>query len=229
VGHVLLLHGFTSHPVKTLGPLPEMLRRAGFEVATPALRGHGTQPEDLFGVRYEDWLADARAAWEALPAPKAVVGLSMGGLLAAWVAADGDAEALVALAPALGFAHPLSRFAPYLAWLLPRFRGESSILDPELRKRSPNYRWFPTRAFVELKKLADRTPEVLPRVRARALVVAAEHDRVVPHRAVARYLDLLGSEEKAFYLLKGSGHDLLLDRQAEEAARRVVAFLKGER
>jgi len=224
--HVLLLHGFTSHPVKTLGPLPERLREAGFEVAIPALRGHGTRPEDLFGVRYQDWLDDALNAWSVLPAPKAVVGLSMGGLLAAWVAAQGDAEALVALAPALGFAHPLSRFAPYLAWLLPRFRGESSILDPELRKRSPNYRWFPTRAFVELKRLADRTPEVLPRVQARALVVAAEHDHVVPRRAVERYLELLGSEEKSLYLLKGSGHDLLLDRQAEEAARQIVKFLR---
>ncbi len=226
---VLLLHGFTSHPVKTMGPLPGALEAAGFAVSTPALRGHGTRPEDLVGVRYQDWLEDARAAWEALPAPKAVVGLSMGGLLAAWLAARGDAEALVALAPALGFAHPLARLAPYLAWLLPRFQGESSILDPELRKKSPNYRWFPTRAFVELKRLADRTPEVLPRVRAPALVVAAEHDRVVPRRAVRRYHDLLGSEEKRFIVLRDSGHDLLLDRKGEEAAREVVAFLKGER
>jgi len=223
---VLLLHGFTSHPVKTFGPLPRALEEAGFEVKIPALRGHGTRPEDLFGVRYQDWLEDARAAWEALPGPKAVVGLSMGGLLAAWLAAEGDAEALVALAPALGFAHPLARFAPYLAGLRPRIPSNSSILDPELRKKSPNYRWFPTRAFVELKKLADRTPEVLPRVRARALVVAAEHDRVVPRRAVQRYVERLGSEKKTFFELAGSGHDLLLDRKGEEAAQRVVAFLK---
>ena len=203
-----------------------MLEDAGFEVAAPALRGHGTRPEDLFGVRYEDWLADARAAWEALPEPKAAVGLSMGGLLAAWLAARGDARALVALAPALGFAHPLSRFAPYLAALRPRTPARSSILDPELRQKSANYRWFPTRAFVELKKLAERTPKVLPQVRARALVVMAEGDRVVPPAAVRRYFDLLGSKDKCLWWLAGSGHDLLQDREAERAARRVLKFLK---
>ncbi len=226
---VLVLHGFTSHPVRTMGPLPEVLRAAGFEVAQPALRGHGTRPEDLAGVRYPDWLEDARAAWRGLPAPRAVVGLSMGGLLAAWLAAEEQAFALVALAPALGFRNPLAGLAPYLHWLIPRYRGESSILDPELRKQSPNYPWFPSRAFVELKKLADRTPAVLPRVRAPALVVAAEHDRVVPRAAVERYYRGLGSPSKRLVIQEGSGHDLLLDRRAEEVSKRVAAFLEAAR
>ncbi len=212
-----------------MGPLPEALQGAGFEVVQPALRGHGTRPEDLAGVRYLDWLEDARSAWRALPAPKAVVGLSMGGLLAAWVAAEGEAFALVALAPALGFKNPLAALAPYLYWLIPRYRGESSILDPELKKRSPNYPWFPSRAFVELKRLADRTPAVLPRVRAPALVVAAEYDTVVPMAAVRRYHALLGSATKRLVVQADSGHDLLLDRRAEEVSRRVVAFLEAAR
>ncbi len=223
---VLVLHGFTSHPVKTMGPLPEALRAAGFAVAQPALRGHGTRPEDLAGVRFSDWLADARAAWAELPEPRAVVGLSMGGLLAAWLAAEGRAFALVALAPALGFQNPLAPLAPYLHWLIPRYRGESSILDPERRQKSPNYPWFPSRAFVELKKLADGTPGVLPRVRAPAQVIAAEGDTVVPFAAVCRYFRLLGSEEKRLLIQAGSGHDLLLDRRADEVSRRVVTFLE---
>ncbi len=223
---VLVLHGFTSHPVLTMGPLPKALRDAGFEVAQPALRGHGTRPEDLAGVRYQDWLADARAAYRDLAPPRAVVGLSMGGLLAAWLAAEAGAEALVALAPALGFRNPLASLAPYLHWLIPRHAGESSILDPELKKRSPNYPWFPSRAFVELYRLARLTPEKLSRVEASTLVIAAGEDTVVPRAAVRRYFELLGSRDKTFSVLEDSGHDMLLDRHRDEAARRVVAFLQ---
>jgi len=222
---VLLVHGFTSHPRLTMGVLADELRRSGFAVAQPALRGHGTSPEDLEGVRFQDWLDDAYAAYQALPEPRSVVGLSMGGLVAAWVAADLGAEALVALAPALGFKNPLARLAPLLAGVVPRFGGGSSIRDPELRRRSPNYPWFPTRAFVELLRLARHTREVLPRVRAPALVVAAEYDTVVPRRAVLEYYRRLGSERKRFRVLADSGHDLLLDRQAETAARMVRDYL----
>ena len=85
--HLLLLHGFTSHPVLTLGPLPERLKEAGWEVRQPALPGHGTRPEDLLKVRFQDWLLAAEEAYLELPEPRGVVGLSMGGLLAAHLAA----------------------------------------------------------------------------------------------------------------------------------------------
>jgi carboxylesterase len=86
--NLLLLHGFTSHPLLTLGPLPQVLREAGFAVSQPALPGHGTRPENLLKVRWQDWLLAAREAYAALPEPRGVVGLSMGALLAAHLAAE---------------------------------------------------------------------------------------------------------------------------------------------
>lgn len=68
--HLLLLHGFTSHPVLTLGPLPERLKEAGWEVRQPALPGHGTRPEDLLKVRFQDWLLAAEEAYLELPEPR---------------------------------------------------------------------------------------------------------------------------------------------------------------
>jgi carboxylesterase len=221
--NLLLLHGFTSHPVLTLGPLPQALREAGFGVSQPALPGHGTRPEDLEGVRWQDWLSAAREAYAALGEPRGVAGLSMGALLAAHLAAEMPTQALVALAPALALRNPLAPLAPLLAWLIPRLPGPDSIRDPKLKKQNPNYPYFPTRAVLELLALMRRTPEVLPKVKAPALVVEAGKDRVV--RGVRRYYELLGSQRKAYLVFPESGHDLLLDRDRERVARAVRDWL----
>jgi carboxylesterase len=221
--NLLLLHGFTSHPLLTLGPLPQVLREAGFAVSQPALPGHGTRPEDLLKVRWQDWLLAAREAYAALPEPRGVVGLSMGALLAAHLAAERPTRALVALAPALALKSPLAPLAPLLAWLIPRFPGPDSIRDPELKKANPNYPYFPTRSVLELLALMRRTPEVLPKVQAPALVVEAGQDRVV--QGVRRYYELLGSPRKDYRVFPESGHDLLLDRDRETVARVVRDWL----
>jgi carboxylesterase len=221
--NLLLLHGFTSHPLLTLGPLPQVLREAGFAVSQPALPGHGTRPENLLKVRWQDWLLAAREAYAALPEPRGVVGLSMGALLAAHLAAERPTRALVALAPALALKSPLAPLAPLLAWLIPRFPGPDSIRDLELKKANPNYPYFPTRSVLELLALMRRTPEVLPKVQAPALVVEAGQDRVV--QGVRRYYELLGSPRKDYRVFPESGHDLLLDRDRETVARVVRDWL----
>jgi len=219
-----LIHGFTSHPTKVWGPLTSRLERAGFEVHTPALRGHGGKPEDLIGVRAEDWIDDVHRAAAGLDPGYAVVGLSMGGLLAAHLAAHDDPAALVAVVPALGFQNPLAPLAPYLARFIKKLPGTDSISDPSLRRQNPNYPYFPTSAFVELLKLSRQAPDWLPRVRAPALVIQAEHDKVIPRAAVRRYHDLLGGR-KQFWVAPDSGHDALLDRNAEAVAGKIVEWL----
>ncbi|OGI27585.1 MAG: hypothetical protein A2359_04640 [Candidatus Moranbacteria bacterium RIFOXYB1_FULL_43_19] len=62
---VLLLHGWTSPPEEFL-PLAKYLNSFGYTVSAPLLRGHGTKPEDLLGVKWEDWLEDSRKALEEL-------------------------------------------------------------------------------------------------------------------------------------------------------------------
>src|SRR6478735_3726884 len=80
----LVLHGFTSSLATVDGLVPH-LERAGIPYALPTLRGHGTRPEDLRGVTWEDWYEDAGRALDELltRCERAVVmGLSMGGLVA---------------------------------------------------------------------------------------------------------------------------------------------------
>jgi carboxylesterase len=83
-----VLHGFTGNPQSMRG-LALALADAGFTVEMPLLPGHGTDIEDMIPTRWSDWSAAAEAAYLDLAARcdgVVVVGLSMGGSLAVWLA-----------------------------------------------------------------------------------------------------------------------------------------------
>jgi carboxylesterase len=84
----LVLHGFTGNPFSMRG-VAEQLVMAGLSVELPLLPGHGTSMEDMVGTRWSDWSAAAEATYVDLAARcdrVVVVGLSMGGTLATWLA-----------------------------------------------------------------------------------------------------------------------------------------------
>jgi carboxylesterase len=100
---VLVLHGFTGNP-GSMRALAEACATAGFHVELPLLAGHGTAMEDMIPTRWADWSADAEKAYQVLSkrAKKIVViGLSMGGALTLWMAAQHpEAHGIVCINPA---------------------------------------------------------------------------------------------------------------------------------
>jgi carboxylesterase len=85
---VLVLHGFTGNPA-SLRSIAELLAAQGYSVELPRLPGHGTTVEDMMTTNWDDWSMAALAAFDQLDEHcerVAVVGLSMGGGLAAYVA-----------------------------------------------------------------------------------------------------------------------------------------------
>ena len=101
---VLLLHGFTASTAE-VRPLGESLRAAGYTVCAPLLPGHGTHPDDLNKVHWQDWLQTAEIAYQNLLKQCDHVwvgGESMGGLLCLLLAAEhAEINGLLLYAPAL--------------------------------------------------------------------------------------------------------------------------------
>src|SRR6266480_2736542 len=80
---VLVSHGYTGNP-QSMRYLAECLASAGFTVALPRLKGHGTTADDMAQATASDWIADLEQATAWLQQrcdTLFVTGLSMGGTL----------------------------------------------------------------------------------------------------------------------------------------------------
>ena len=78
---VILVHGFTGSPA-SMRPWAHYLNELGYTVRVPRLPGHGTDPEDLNRVSWQEW--PAKVEEELVELQKTcekifICGLSMGG------------------------------------------------------------------------------------------------------------------------------------------------------
>jgi carboxylesterase len=136
---VLLLHGGGDTP-QTLRYLAGALHARGFHVAAPLLPGHGRSVRDFARVTADQLIDATHRSYHDLKTRHewvAVIGLSMGGALAANLAAGvPDLPALGLVAPYLGMPPRVERAARF-AWLwgmfIPAVRSgdAASILDPQ--------------------------------------------------------------------------------------------------
>jgi len=85
---VLVVHGFTGSP-SSMRELAMAAGEAGHTVELPLLPGHGTTVEEMADTTWEDWTSAAESMYTDLASRTSsvvVVGLSMGGTIAAWLA-----------------------------------------------------------------------------------------------------------------------------------------------
>ncbi len=231
---VLLLHGFTSS-VRTVDGLVPLLEQAGLPYRVPVLRGHGTRFEDLAGVTADDWVADADKALREL-APEvdriAVVGLSMGGLVALNLAMQHNETiaAVVTWAAALRFKDPLAFATPYLAKVVKTWPSPESFNDRSLKTNCENYPRFMTEAFASLYDFARTTEARLGEVRAPLCVLQSKKDQVVaPVSANIIYRDVASTHREIHWFTK-SGHEMGQDLERQgvfETTMRYLAKLRA--
>ena len=215
---VLLLHGFTSSLDCVNGVIP-YLEKLGVDVEMPVLRGHGTKPEDLKGVTYHDWMADAEQAYQSLSKRVdgvVVVGLSMGGLVTLNLAINHpEILGIVTWAAALEFVNPLAGFVGLLGKLFKMWPGQNSFNDPECRKKCTNYPRFATDSFGSLYQFARETKKQLSKVSVPVCIIQSRKDQVVKPVAGQEIWDGVKSSYAEIHWLEKSGHELGQDMECE--------------
>lgn len=223
---VLLLHGLTGSTQSVAG-LRAALEAAGFDVEAPMLPGHGTTPEDLAGCGWGDWAAAAEEAFERLDRPMVCAGLSMGGALAANVAAaHPEVVGLAVVNPLVD--PPAPSFRDLLEQLLEA--GErflpgigSDIADPHGKEVA--YDRLPVAAVLSMSRgLVELQPR-LAEVRCPVLILTSRHDHVVPHVSSDVLAGAVSGPVERVWL-ENSQHVATLDVDREELERRIVDFAR---
>src|SRR5208282_184316 len=171
----LLIHGLTGTPYE-MRYLGERLAARGVRVRGVKLAGHAGTPEELGAAGYDNWYESVVNGLEELRQfgePNVVVGLSVGAVLAARLAADqGEAVAgLAMLAPAFflptsttimlrGVRGILGSLVDRIYLLNP---GKSDIHDAAARSIHPNCRLMPLSAPIKLLDLCAVVKPMLTR------------------------------------------------------------------
>lgn len=229
---LLLLHGSGDTP-QTLRYLATRLQAAGYSVHAPLLAGHGRSPAEFSRVRATDYLQSAAEGLDLLRREFSwigVIGLSMGGALAAQLAADSsDVRALVLLAPYLE-PPALVRWVSRSSWLwgvmvpFVGARGTRSVHDPLAGKESHAYGMFSPRALRALVRSAEAGRRALPRVTVETLVVHSREDIRIPVAIAERATATLRAPAERHWV-SGCGHVITVDYCKDTVADLVLAFL----
>lgn len=225
----LLVHGFTGAPPE-MRLLGEFLHQRGVAVSAPLLPGHGTVPQDLNGVRWQDWTTSAQEALLDLRHQREVVfvaGLSMGALVATHLAVMyPDLAGIVLYSPALRAANKLLPLLPLAQLLVKQWlKGPGDLVDPEAANRLWSYETYPTRGAHELIKFQRVVRAEIHDVRVPAIVFCSTLDREIHPRSAILAFEGLGSHDKELVTLHNSGHCMTVDAERESIFARTFGFV----
>jgi carboxylesterase len=227
---VLVLHGFTATPHSMRG-LAEAFAAAGYTVELPLLPGHGTSIEDMEATAWADWAKAVEATYAGLAARVAdviVVGLSMGGTLAATLAVEHpEIIGAVLVNPLIEAPDPdlLAALQAMAAAGETRIEGiGSDIADPDSTELS--YAGTPIAPLVSLLEHTVTLPDRLGDLRCPVLLLTSAQDHVVaPSSSDVLAARAAGPVERV--ALERSYHVATLDFDKDLIERRTVDFARS--
>ena len=195
---VLIFHGITNCPAQFL-ELGTLLYRRGATVYVPRIPHHGLS--DRMTTDLSRLTADEMAAFavqqldiaRGLGDSVTVSGLSLGGVMAAWLAQErGDVDLAVPIAPLLGVGAAPSWLAPPITRLALLWPNQFLWWDAKRRERMEGpqhvYPRFSTRAIAEIMRLGaavERRAARRPPAARAVSVVTVGGDPAVSNPAIA--------------------------------------------
>ncbi|TQR06806.1 alpha/beta hydrolase [Psychrobacillus soli] len=223
---VLCIHGFTGGPYE-VQPFVEFLQeRTDWTIIVPTLPGHGETLE-LKKITAENWLMAAELALRKLQKEVDqvyVVGFSMGGIIAMYLATRYPISKLVLLSAAAKYIYPAQLLQDIKE--MAKEAVEGKLEDNILYKRySSKWRETPIRATFEFIRLVRIVEPYYSQIKIPVCLVQGKKDGIVPYTTAEFLFDQIGSEEKELIFSETGKHHICYCDDCEDWFHRASKFL----
>ena len=222
---VLFLHGFTGGTFEVRPFIRYVEERTDWIISDPILPGHDF-PIDLSKVSAESWMMEAELALNKLRKETdriVVVGFSMGGIIALYLALRYNIEKLVLLSAA----------AKYIS---PRYLLEDAAIL--LTKQYPPNTFYhlydyklwhtPIHAAKEFVRVVKMVEPYYGKITTPVCIVQGKRDGIVPFSAGRHLLRSLGSRQKELIVSENGKHHICYSDDCDEWFPKVYEFMKKD-
>lgn len=234
----LLLHGFMASPGE-IGWLGPHLHEKGHTVYVARLAGHGIDPTHMARMHWQDWYASALDGYALLRQQcekVIVIGHSMGGLLAALLAASEKVDGIVISATPYALQPGIARYARLLNLALPYTNHPNEpelhqVIVAEQSRRGEaiigrvHYPRWSTLAVAQFFALLKEARANLHRIEAPLLLLYAEADKTGTVADMEHFAGQVRSQQIEKVLIKEGAHIVFQDTGRESAFNAVSDFV----
>ncbi|MHA1203063.1 MAG: alpha/beta hydrolase [Candidatus Heimdallarchaeaceae archaeon] len=223
---VILVHGFGASATETR-PLGEFLYSEGYDVKGILLKGHGTKPDDMDSVRWEEWIDDIQETYDEHASKYTniiVGGISMGGALALYSSIQMKFKAIFTI----NAFYQLSKTASFATWFLSLFGAHRQRNEARIKWYVENnlfsYSEDSTPAANQLYKMLKILHKKVGEINIPVLLIQSKEDRTAKPEGAKELFEDLKTNKELFFVQKGD-HILTVDPHKQEAFDKILLFL----
>ncbi|MCL5278018.1 MAG: alpha/beta fold hydrolase [Deltaproteobacteria bacterium] len=240
--NIILIHGLSGN-AKDMDYIAGRIAGRGCMVSNINLPGHGTArdgfgPESLLSVKMSDWIEAVEKEVGSSKDNVAIVGQSMGALLAIYSAVKHPdrIKGVVLLSPAIKLYGRLNRLSVSLIYIWSTVMGLPTlyytkgngpdIADADVKKGYTAYNKIPLNALAEYERLRRLVVGMLGGLKSPLLIVYSGNDHTISQDAVEIIDSKVISTVKRIRSVNDSFHVISIDRDRENVAEEIDRFLR---
>jgi len=230
---VILVHGWSSTPYE-MRVLGEQLNSEGLGVDAPILSGHGSRPEHLENVTWDQWVCDIEKTYKRIKKQYSKVyigGMSIGGTLALHVAAKNkDVDGIILMSTPYRLRY--EKVGVAIAQLMLKFTKYKRKTYSRLWNKQPSitqlisYQRYPISSAFEVLEAIRQSHEKLGDITQPIFLIQPEKDNLVARDSINNIYKKINSSKKEMRIIKKASHNFMGNGEHSDVFESVVDFVK---